>query len=573
MARSEYLSDLLQDLRFSARSLWRRPGFTTVAVLTLALGIGANSAIFSVVDGVLVKPLPYAEPERLARVHHANPAEGVWDGMVSPPDFEDAFTGLERLQAVGTFLYQPAQTGVNLRDGGEPMRATASYVGAGFFPALGVAAQLGRTLQPAENVEGSDRALVVSDRLWRGRFGGDPEARRPLRRARRREVPRRGRDAAPLRVSGAGGRRLAADLAHRGGRHPDLARPALDAGGGAARAGRQRRERARRAGPAPGRARHRAPRHQRGLDRIGGRAAAHQPRGRRAARAARPLRGRGPGAAHRLRQPRQPAPGARHGAGAGAGGAGRAGRRAPAPAAPAPHRGAGALPARRRGGARLRGLGRAAAGRARRRAPAARRRDPARPAAGRLHARHRDGLGAALRAAPRAALVALGGDREPARRGAIRRRRRRARAAARRARRRRDRSRGAAARRRRAPPQQSLAIGARGPRVPLRGGAGAERHLPGHVQPRGAAAAPRRRAGARSPGPRSRRGRRQQDAAAARAGGAVRLRATGAAGRDDHAGGGRLHRHARLLRRAGHPGAARAHLPRPTSPPSRPSAS
>ena len=199
MARSEYLTDLLQDLRFSARSLWRRPGFTAVAVLTLALGIGANSAIFSVVDGVLVKPLPYAEPERLVRVHHANPAEGVWDGMLSPPDFEDAFTGLDRLQAVGTFFYQPAQTGVNLgaesrdegprrragdggrhrpvnlRDGGEPMRATATHVGAGFFPALGVAAQVGRTLHPAENVEGSDRALVISDRLWRGRFGGDPE--------------------------------------------------------------------------------------------------------------------------------------------------------------------------------------------------------------------------------------------------------------------------------------------------------------------------------------------------------------------------------------------------------------
>ena len=76
-------------LLFAVRGLFRRPGFTAVAVLTLALGIGANSAIFSVVDAVLVRPLPYQQPERLVRIEHANARDGVWDSPFSPPDVEE----------------------------------------------------------------------------------------------------------------------------------------------------------------------------------------------------------------------------------------------------------------------------------------------------------------------------------------------------------------------------------------------------------------------------------------------------------------------------------------------------
>src|SRR4029079_5787622 len=173
MARSEYLGDLLQDLRFAVRALRRRPGFTAVAVLTLALGIGANSAIFSVVDAVLIKPLPYREPERLVRVFDANPREEKWESGFSPPDFDDLRPGLQRVTDVAAFHYQPAQSGVNLRGIGEPARLPAASVSARFFATLGVGAALGRTFLPTENVEGRDGVAVISHRLWQSRFGGE----------------------------------------------------------------------------------------------------------------------------------------------------------------------------------------------------------------------------------------------------------------------------------------------------------------------------------------------------------------------------------------------------------------
>jgi predicted permease len=172
MARSEALEQLMQDVRFALRGLRRQPGFTAVAVLTLALGIGANSAIFAVVDAVLLRPLPYPDPERLVRVYHANPRDGVWDGRFSPPDFEDAVAGARRFASISTFLFEPDQSGVNLRGDNGPVRLPSAHVDAAFFPTLGTAPALGRTFQPADLVEGRDRVLVISQRLWRTRFAG-----------------------------------------------------------------------------------------------------------------------------------------------------------------------------------------------------------------------------------------------------------------------------------------------------------------------------------------------------------------------------------------------------------------
>ncbi len=168
---------LLHDLRYAVRQLRKSPGFTAVAAATLALGIGANTAIVSLVSGTLLAPLPYQEPDRLVRVAHRTAEQGVVDASFSREDFADLVdlvAGARGLAASGSWWYTPRQSGISLAGGGEPQRLEAAYVSAGFFPTLGVAAARGRTLVPGENVAGADRAVVLSDHLWRRRFGAEP---------------------------------------------------------------------------------------------------------------------------------------------------------------------------------------------------------------------------------------------------------------------------------------------------------------------------------------------------------------------------------------------------------------
>ncbi|MGH7664322.1 MAG: ABC transporter permease [Gemmatimonadaceae bacterium] len=165
------MDTLLQDLRYTFRTLNRSRAFTTAVILMLALGIGATSAIFSVVNGVLLQPLPYRDPGQLVRVMQTAPAEGVvvTDGAFSPQDFEDferEKPGYERLAA----WYEDAAT---LLGGGEPEEVAAAWVSAGFFETLGVGAAVGRGLIAEENVVGADHSIVLSDGLWRRRFGSD----------------------------------------------------------------------------------------------------------------------------------------------------------------------------------------------------------------------------------------------------------------------------------------------------------------------------------------------------------------------------------------------------------------
>ena len=169
------MESLVHDLRFSLRALRRSPGFAAVAVLTLALGIGANSALFSVVDAVLLQPLPYAAPERLARLNHQDREEGVLNGAFSPPDFEDLQARSRSFESLAAFHFQQDQSGRTLRGVGEPVRLETANVSRDFFTTLGVPARIGRTPAAEENVAGSDRVAVISYRLWRSRFGGDPQ--------------------------------------------------------------------------------------------------------------------------------------------------------------------------------------------------------------------------------------------------------------------------------------------------------------------------------------------------------------------------------------------------------------
>ncbi len=161
-----WLETLLQDLRYGLRQLRRNPGFTAVAVLTLALGIGASTAIFSVVDAVLIRSLPYRHPSRLVALWETMPRSP--QVPVSGPDFLDwkQQNGVFSRIAVGTFA--PA----NLIGTSQPEHVEGVLISPGFFRLLGTAPALGRTFLPDESQEGRTRVVILSYGLWKGAFGG-----------------------------------------------------------------------------------------------------------------------------------------------------------------------------------------------------------------------------------------------------------------------------------------------------------------------------------------------------------------------------------------------------------------
>jgi putative ABC transport system permease protein len=160
---------LLQDLRYAGRLLLRSPGFTLLAAVTLALGIGANAAIFSVADSVLMKPLPYRDSGRLAIVYSQFPDMGFDRFWVDPMEFTEYSRWNRSFASLGAYV-----TGaVNVAGQGEPVRVDAAFATAGLFKALGVAAQLGRYYSPAEDLPNTEAMVVLSDGLWRRAFAAD----------------------------------------------------------------------------------------------------------------------------------------------------------------------------------------------------------------------------------------------------------------------------------------------------------------------------------------------------------------------------------------------------------------
>ena len=165
-----WLEQTLGDIRYACRNLWKTPGFTAVAVLTLALGIGANIAIFSVVNAVLLRPLPFPHPERLVRVFDDLNGAGAKDIGMSVPELYDlrdrtgVFEGLSGLV--------PASTA--LRGGDRTERVELLGTSFDYFQILGVNAALGRVYGPSDAVPGFTEAVVISDGLWRRQFGADP---------------------------------------------------------------------------------------------------------------------------------------------------------------------------------------------------------------------------------------------------------------------------------------------------------------------------------------------------------------------------------------------------------------
>jgi hypothetical protein len=153
------LENLWQDARFGARMLARTPGFTAVAVLSLALGLGGNAAMFSLIYGVLIRPLPYPQPERLVRVTDYYPK-----GAVAALQ--------QRSRTLDVAAYTDSE--FNLTGQGEAARLAGSAVSASLFSMLGVRPELGRAFAPGEDQPGRDRIAVISHSLWQGKFGGDP---------------------------------------------------------------------------------------------------------------------------------------------------------------------------------------------------------------------------------------------------------------------------------------------------------------------------------------------------------------------------------------------------------------
>ena len=168
------METLLNDIRYGFRMLRKTPGFTAVALITLMLGIGANVAIFTIVYGVLLRPLPYANPGRLVQVYDANPERATTFGPFSPQDYDDLVRQNEAFESLAAYWYAPGLSGKLLAGDGEPMRLETAYVTFPFFSTLGISPARGRTFVEEENVAGKDRSIVLSDSLWRRRFGADP---------------------------------------------------------------------------------------------------------------------------------------------------------------------------------------------------------------------------------------------------------------------------------------------------------------------------------------------------------------------------------------------------------------
>ena len=167
--RADLWDAMKQDLRYAGRALRRNPGFTIVAVLTLALGIGANTAIFSVVNGVLLRPLPYPDPGRLVRVFTSFRGSGTERYAVSQPEFMD-YKGLAHV-----FENAAAFSGssLTLTGDGEPERLRGLAATYDLLPVLGIQPLYGRNFEPREGREGVEPVVIITHELWQNRFGGD----------------------------------------------------------------------------------------------------------------------------------------------------------------------------------------------------------------------------------------------------------------------------------------------------------------------------------------------------------------------------------------------------------------
>ncbi|HXT64311.1 MAG TPA: ABC transporter permease, partial [Pyrinomonadaceae bacterium] len=166
------MSNLFQDLRYAARMLVKAPGFTTIAIITLALGIGANTALFSVINATLLQPVPYPDADRMVLVWQTYGSDPDNINIVSAPNIQDIQKQNDVLGPIA--MFDSAGKGYNLGGENQPERVGGERVTANFFDVLGVKPLLGRAFFPEEEVLGKDHEVVLTYGLWQRRFGGDP---------------------------------------------------------------------------------------------------------------------------------------------------------------------------------------------------------------------------------------------------------------------------------------------------------------------------------------------------------------------------------------------------------------
>ena len=162
---TNWLEELLQDLRYAARTLRKNPGFTAIAILTLALGIGANTSLFSVVNAVLLNPLPYPHPEKLVTLHESKP--NFKNGSISYPNFRDWQKNNKTFSSMAVMR----RTSLSVTGLGEAEQVDARFISSDYFPMLGIHAVLGRTFAPGEDEIGAPPVALISVGFWKRKFG------------------------------------------------------------------------------------------------------------------------------------------------------------------------------------------------------------------------------------------------------------------------------------------------------------------------------------------------------------------------------------------------------------------
>src|SRR5690349_5628069 len=166
------MESLWQDIRFGLRTLRKSPAFALVAIAALALGIGANTAIFSIVNGVMLRPLPFPEPDRLMDIYHVYPGLGLNHVTVSPVTLDFYRKNQRSFESIGAFSGWRAPA--NLTGSGEPQRIRSISVAGEFFRTMGVNPVAGRYITAEDDQPGHSRVVVLGNGLWKRLFAGDP---------------------------------------------------------------------------------------------------------------------------------------------------------------------------------------------------------------------------------------------------------------------------------------------------------------------------------------------------------------------------------------------------------------